>query len=119
MHRVKLQSLTAAAAIAAFGLAVAPAHGDGGAKTQITITKLTGGGAAGKISSGASKCDGGGRRVQFFKLDGYISEKIQRTMTSSNGTWKVERDLEPGRYFAKVDSSPGCRYDNSKFESLR
>lgn len=108
---------TVAAVVAVGG--AAPVSADGGAKTQITIKKLTHSGASGVITSGSAKCDGGGRRVQFFGMDGYISVKIQKTMTDASGRWKISRDLAPGKYFAKIDSSPGCRYDNSKFESLK
>jgi hypothetical protein len=118
MQRNRILAAIAAAATMAFASA-APAIGDGGAKTQIKVTKLKASGAAGKITSNESKCEGKGRRVQFFRLDGYISVKIQKTMTESNGSWKIKRDLKPGRYFAKVDSSPGCRYDNSKNYRLK
>ena len=119
MQRNRTLAAVATAATLAFAAIAAPAIGDGGAKTRIEITKLSASGASGKISSGSSKCDGGGRRVQFFRLDGYISVKIQKANTSSDGSWKVSRDLQSGRYFAKVDSSPGCRYDNSKYYTLK
>lgn len=118
MQRNRILAALAATATLAFA-SVTPALGDGGAKTYIKITKLKPTGAAGKISSGTGNCEGGGRRVQFFRLDGYISAKIQKTMTESDGSWKIDRNLQPGRYFAKVDSSPGCRYDNSKNYTLK
>lgn len=118
MQRNRILAALAATAAVAFG-SVAPATGDGGAKTYIKVNKLKPTGAAGEINSGKSACEGSGRRVQFFRLDGYISVKIQKTMTQSDGSWKINRDLQPGRYFAKVDSSPGCRYDNSKNYTLK
>jgi hypothetical protein len=93
-------------------------EGAGGAKSKVVIKSLKATGASGKVSSGDNKCEGG-RRVQFFRLDDFISVKIQKTRTNGGGNWRTKKDLKPGTYFAKVDSVPGCRYDVSKYEKLR
>jgi hypothetical protein len=95
-----------------------PASGDGGAKTRIEIKSLTAHKMAGTIDSSKSSCVSG-RHVQIFRLDGYVSVKIDRGDAKSNGDWSFKRDLEPGKYFAKVDAVPGCRYDVSKNERLK
>jgi hypothetical protein len=95
-----------------------PASGDGGAKSKITIKTLKSNKIAGTISSSQSSCVSG-RHVQVFRLDGYVSVKIDRGDAKSNGDWSFKRNLEPGKYFAKVDSKPGCRYDTSKNEVLK
>ena len=104
-------------AVALIGGAV-PASGDGGAKTQVIIKKLSANGASGIIKSKEAKCEGSGREVQFFTYNGYVSVKVARVHTDSHGKWKVKKNLDPGKYFAKVDSSPGCRYDTSPDETL-
>jgi hypothetical protein len=93
-------------------------QGAGGAKSKIVIKSLKTTGASGKVTSKESKCEKS-RRVQFFRLDDFISVKIEKTQTDSNGNWRTKKDLKPGEYFAKVDSVPGCRYDVSKYEQLR
>jgi hypothetical protein len=115
-----MRSLAAALAalVLAVGLAPGGAAGDGGAKSRIKIKRLEPSGAAGTVRSGAKRCEGD-RKVRFFRLEGFISVKVQLTRTNSKGKWRIERDLEPGRYFAKVDGGGGCRYDNSKAERLR
>ncbi len=121
MKTGRMRGAALAASVAALGLvAGAPsASGDGGAKTKITIKKLRHTGASGVIRSEKAKCEGAGREVQFFRLDGFVSVKIDRVKTRSGGKWRVRKDLKPGKYFAKVDATPGCRYDVSKNERLR
>jgi hypothetical protein len=111
-----------AAVIAATALVAGavPATGDGGAKSRIVIKKLTASKIAGTISSGKASCLKD-RHVQVFRYEGYVSVKIDRGDAQSDGDWTFtfNNDLEPGKYFAKVDSKPGCRYDVSKNEFLR
>jgi hypothetical protein len=113
-------AVTTLAAIGALGLASAPlSSADGGAKTTIAIKKLKSSGASGTLSSSKSQCEGGGRKVSLFRLDDFRSTKIEITHSKSNGTWKTNKDLKEGDYFAKVDAEPGCRYDVSKTKTLR
>ena len=93
-------------------------QGAGGAKSKIVIKSLKATGASGKVTSKENKCEKG-RRVQFFRLDDFISVKIEKTRLDSNGNWRTKKDLKPGTYFAKVDSVSGCRYDVSDYEKLR
>jgi hypothetical protein len=114
--------------VAIMGLAAVPAlalagddgtgQGAGGAKSKIVIKSLKATGAAGKVTSRENKCEKG-RRVQFFRLDDFISVKIEKTQLDNNGNWRTNKDLKPGTYFAKVDSVSGCRYDVSDYEKLR
>ena len=120
---MKLQRMRAAgtaAVIAAVALVAGavPATGDGGAKSKILIKTLTPTKIAGTITSGKASCLKD-RHVQVFRYEGYVSVKVDRRDAQSDGDWKFKRDLEPGKYFAKVDSKPGCRYDVSKNEFLR
>jgi hypothetical protein len=86
---------------------------DGGAKSRIKITKLGGGGAKGKVTSGRSSCKGG-RKVSLFVYENFVSDKVAITQSKRDGTWKVDRSLDPGKYFAKVDHTSGCRYAVSR-----
>ena len=104
--------------IAALGLLASPASGDGGEKSKITIKKLTPRGASGKVISKAHSCEGG-KKVSLFRFDDYVSVKVEITHSNSNGAWKTKKDLKPGKYFAKVDASAGCRYAVSKYKNLR
>lgn len=115
-----MQVAGVAAVIAAVALVagVVPASGDGGAKTRIEIKTLTRSKIAGTISSGKASCVKG-RHVQVFRLNGYVSVKIARGDAQSDGDWKFTKDLEKGRYFAKVDSKPGCRYDTTPNKTLK
>ena len=108
---------TVTAAVAALALAVPLASGDGGAKTRIAMKKLSSTGAAGQVSSGRDACVGG-RKVSLFVLESFITDKVAITYTNSKGTWRVDRRLKEGVYFAKVDSRKGCRYDNSRRKRL-
>ncbi len=92
-------------------------QGAGGAKSKITIDNLKATGASGKVTSKEGKCEKD-RRVQFFRLDDFISVKIDRVRLKS-GNWRSKKDLKPGTYFAKVDSVSGCRYDVSDYEKLK
>jgi hypothetical protein len=108
------------AALAALVAALAPAGaiGDDRPKSQVKIQTLKLTGASGVVRSNEDRCERG-RKIHFFRLDDFISVKLQRTRTDSNGRWRIARDLLPGRYFAKVERAPGCRYDNSRIERLR
>jgi hypothetical protein len=109
--------LTALAAVVA-ALAPAGAIGDDRPKSQVKIQMLKPTGASGVVRSKDDRCERG-RKIHFFRLEDFISVKIQRTRTDSNGRWRITRDLDPGRYFAKAERAQGCRYDNSRFERLR
>ena len=93
-------------------------QGAGGAKSKITIETLKNSGASGKVTSKENKCEKD-RRVQFFRLDDFISVKIDITHLNNHGQWRVHKNLQDGTYFAKVDSVPGCRYDVSDNKNLR
>lgn len=117
----KIAGATLVALIASMAaLAPAPldAIGDEQPKSQVKIKTLKLTGASGVVRSNDGRCERG-RKIHFFRLDDFISVKIQRTRTDSNGGWGIARDLDPGRYFAKVERAAGCRYDNSKIERLR
>jgi hypothetical protein len=92
--------------------------GAGGAKSKITIEKLKTTGASGKVTSRENKCEKN-RRVQLFRLDDFISVKIDIVFADNHGDWRSKKDLEKGTYFAKVDSINGCRYDVSDNKKLR
>ena len=119
MNKLWIKGLAMTAAIATIAVAIwTPLAGaDNGAKSRIVIKGLSAGGAAGKVSSGRSACLAR-RKVSLFLYDGFITDKIAITHTNSGGQWRVDRRLKPGRYFAKVDSKAGCRYDNSKAKRL-
>jgi hypothetical protein len=106
-----------ALAAIAIGAGALPALADDRPKSRIVIKKLEHSGASGKVSSSAGGCIGG-RKVSLFRLDGFVSRKLAKTRTNANGKWKVGKDLRNGRYFATVVSSGGCRYDNSRTETL-
>jgi hypothetical protein len=104
------------AAIALLG-APAAAEADGGAESRIKITKLRASGAKGKVTSERDGCLGG-RKISLFVIEDFVSDKLAITHTSGDGRWRVRRNLEPGRYFAKVEARSGCRFDNSRVERL-
>ncbi|MGH2799521.1 MAG: hypothetical protein ACRDLO_06245 [Solirubrobacterales bacterium] len=115
-----LRSLASLAALIGLVVALAPpgAIGDDRPKSQVKIQTLKLTGASGVVRSKDDRCERG-RRIHFFRLEDFISVKVQRTRTDSNGRWRIARDLDPGGYFAKVERAPGCRYDNSRIERLR
>jgi hypothetical protein len=113
----RLPAILAIAATASLAAGLPAAARDGGAKSKIEITALGTGGAKGKVTSGRSSCKGG-RKVSLFTYDGFVSDKVAITQSKGNGKWKVDRSLEPGTYFAKVDHVPGCRYAVSKNEKF-
>ena len=110
-------AVIALAPAAAFAGNAGAGLGAGGAKSKVVIKNLSGSGASGKVSSKAGKCERN-RKVTLFRLDDFVSVKIEFTQTGGNGSWRTSKDLEPGEYFAKVDSIPGCRYDVSNTERL-
>ena len=116
--RVRMAGLAAALAATTAISGTTIASGEGGAKTEIKIKTLTASKIAGTIDSSKASCVKD-RHVQVFRLDGYVSVKVDRADAKPNGDWSFKRSLEPGRYFAKVDSKPGCRYDVSKNETLK
>ena len=95
-----------------------PALGDERPKSKIVIKELSAGGAAGKVISKRAACERE-KKVTLFRLDDFISVKIEITQSDGNGRWEAGGPLQPGTYFAKVDSSDGCRYAVSRFEKLR
>jgi hypothetical protein len=118
MGRLRLiTTLAGFPAAAALCFSPAPATGDGGEKTKIVIKRLAPTGASGKVISKDNACEGG-RKVSLFRLDDFLSVKLEITQSKPNGTWKTGKDLQDGRYFAKVDSSPGCRYAVSPYKNL-
>jgi hypothetical protein len=122
MTRLNLRRTTIAGAGAALVLALSAAPfsaADGGAKTQIAIKKLSPNGASGTLSSGKGACEGKGRKVSLFRLDDFVSVKIEITHSKPGGTWKTNKDLQDGDYFAKVDATSGCRYAVSKTKTLK
>ncbi len=116
--RKRAAGITAAVAAVALAAGALPASGDGGAKTKIVIKKLTHTKIAGTITSEKASCVKD-RHVQVFRLEGFVSVKVVRGDAQNDGDWKFTKDLQPGKYFAKVDSKPGCRYDVSKNETLK
>ena len=107
----------AVAALTALAMAAPGAGADGGAKTRITMKKLSATGSAGTVSSGRRSCEGK-RKVSLFVLESFITDKIAITYSNSRGRWSIDRRLKEGVYFAKVDSAKGCRYDNSRRKRL-
>ena len=101
----------------ALALCAPAASADGGAKTRIMLKQLSATGAAGQLSSGRDACLQR-RKVSIFVLESFITDKVAITYTDSDGDWRVNRRLKEGVYFAKVDSSKGCRYDNSRRKRL-
>jgi hypothetical protein len=120
MKAGRMRATGIAAAIAAVTLAAGapPAGADGGAKTKIVIETLTANKITGKITSKKDSCVHN-RHVQVFRLDDFFSVKIVRGDAQNDGDWKFTPNLQPGRYFAKVDSRSGCRYDVSEKQVLR
>lgn len=92
-------------------------QGAGGAKSRIAIKSLSPTGASGKVTSRRGKCERR-RKVTLFRLDDFISTKVSILRSDGNGNWRSKKDLQPGQYFAKVDSIPGCRYDVSRTRRL-
>jgi hypothetical protein len=92
--------------------------GAGGAKSKITIEKIKPTGMSGEVTSKERKCEKN-RRVQIFRLDDFISVKLDIVFADNKGNWRSKKDLDPGTYFAKVDSINGCRYDVSDNKKLR
>jgi hypothetical protein len=86
-------------------------------KTKITIKKISGSGASGKVISKRRGCEAH-RKVTLFRYVDFVSEKVKITESNSHGVWRVRKDLEPGKYFAKVDATKAagtrCLYDVSK-----
>jgi hypothetical protein len=111
-------------AIAALALAVVlaiavPANAVEGnkEKTRITIKRISGSGASGKVISKRGGCESH-RKVTLFKYVDFVTEKVKITESNSHGVWRVRRDLDSGKYFAKVDAAKAagtrCLYDVSK-----
>src|ERR671918_521997 len=96
--------------VTALAVPVGITHADGGAESRIKITKLRHTGAKGVVKSERKRCIRR-RKVSFFVIENFVSDKLEITKTNSDGKWKIRRDLDPGRYFAKVDARRGCRLD--------
>ena len=109
----------AALALAAVLAVAAPASAVEGnkEKTKVTIKRIGGSGAAGKVRSKRDGCEPG-RKVTLFKYVDFVTTKVKITYSDSHGNWRVRKDLEPGKYFAKVDAVKAagtrCLYDVSK-----
>ena len=108
MSRARLRLALAALATTVLFAGALPASADNDAKTQIKIKRLRHSGASGTVSSGHAGCEAN-RKVRFFRIEDFISVKVQFTHTDSAGGWRIERDLKDGRYFAKVDSDGAAR----------
>jgi hypothetical protein len=115
-----LRSPVPLVALIASMVALAPpgAIADDRSKSHVKVKTLKQSGASGVVRSKAGRCERN-RKIRFFRLEDFISVKVQHTRTDSNGRWRIARDLDPGRYFAKVDSAKDCRFDNSRIERLR
>jgi hypothetical protein len=109
----------AALALAAVLAIAVPANAVEGnkEKSKITIKRISGSGASGKVISKRPGCEPH-RKVTLFRYVDFVSEKVKITQSDSQGVWRVRRDLDPGRYFAKVDAAKAagtrCLYDVSK-----
>jgi len=114
-----MRRTTIALALAALLALAVPANAVEGnkVKSKITIKQISSSGAKGKVTSKRSGCEPQ-RKVTLFKYVDFVSEKVKITQSDSNGAWRVRQDLEPGKYFAKVDAvktaGTRCLYDISK-----
>jgi hypothetical protein len=122
--RIARVALVAAATVTLAAAAVPSALADGGgpkAKTKIAIKTLTNNGASGTLSSKENACLKN-RKVSLFRLDDFVSVKIEITYSNSNGKWKTKKDLQDGEYFSKVDAAQAggteCLYAVSKNSQL-
>lgn len=102
-------ALATLAACALAAPALAPAR-DGGAHSQISLVRLESDYARGAVTSDRPRCRPH-RKISLFIYYGFISDKVAITYTDEHGKWRIDQALAPGRYFAKVDSVKGCRYD--------
>jgi predicted secreted protein len=125
MNRIKMRAWRAAMATVALAVVAAiatPASAAERAKTEIEIEKLKGKGASGTVSSRNGACESQ-RKVKLFLLGDYVSVKVGKDSTSSSGKWKIEADLDPGRYYAKVSKTKvgdlTCKAAESKTERLQ
>ena len=95
-------ALVLLASVGLTGSAVA----DGGgpkAKTKIQFKTLGATGSTGTLESKKSFCLKN-RKVSIFRVDNFVSDKVEITYSNSKGKWETEKDLQPGPYFAKVDA---------------
>jgi hypothetical protein len=79
---------------------------DGGgpkAKTKIQFKTLGATGSSGTLTSKKKFCLKN-RKVSIFRVDDFVSDKIEITYSNKKGKWKTKKDLQPGPYFAKVDA---------------
>ncbi len=119
MARATRISRSAIAALVVVALLAIPAGAAEGAKekTKITLKKISSSGASGKVISKRSGCEPH-RKVTLFKYVDFVTEKVKITQSDSHGRWRVRQNLQPGKYFAKVDaaklSGTRCLYDISK-----
>ena len=117
MRRRRTRAVLAALGVGAVALTAAPAHA-GERRIEAEDQAID--------SSGASRHRDlqerrlrAGRKVKLFLIGDYVPVEGGQGSTKSKGDWKFTGDLEPGNYFAKVDSKPGCRDDESKNEFLK
>jgi hypothetical protein len=106
-------ALTLAALVLAFALVAPAAATMNGAKSRVEIGKLRSWVAKGTVESADPSCERG-RVVVLFTYEGYVSDRVGETRSNSRGEWKLTKSLDRGKYFAKVESTNGCRYDVSR-----
>jgi hypothetical protein len=85
---------------------VGGAFADGGgpkAKTKIAFKDLGTNGSSGTLESKKNFCLKN-RKVSLFKLEDFVSDKIEIVYSNAKGKWKTKHQLSPGEYFAKVDA---------------
>jgi hypothetical protein len=79
---------------------------DGGgpkAKTKIQFKTLGESGSSGTLDSKKNFCLKN-RKVSLFRLEDFVSDKVEIVYSNKKGKWKTNKDLQPGEYFAKVDA---------------
>jgi hypothetical protein len=97
---------------------------DGGgpkAKTKIQFKTLGATGSSGTLDSKKKFCLKN-RKVSIFRVDDFVSDKVEITYSNSKGKWETEKDLQPAPYFAKVDAEKingvECLYAVTKNKSF-
>ena len=112
-------------AVCLAGGLVAGAVADGGgpkAKTKIQFKSLGATGSSGTLESKKKFCLKN-RKVSIFRVDDFVSDKIEITYSNKKGKWRTKKDLQPGPYFAKVDAENingvECLYGVTKNTTFR
>jgi hypothetical protein len=87
------------------------------AKTKIAFKSLDASGSTGTLDSKKNFCLKN-RKVSLFRLDDFVSDKVEIVYSDSKGNWKTKHQLQPGEYFSKVDAETingtECLYAVSK-----